>query len=105
MDTFVDTFLNWEYIRQVLPELLRTGLVNTLILAGCSALIGTALGMLLAIMGLSTRRWLRWPARVYTDVFRGLPAILTILVIGQGLGVLARDLVGTNPYPLGILAL
>jgi polar amino acid transport system permease protein len=105
MDDFVNTFLDWEYISQVLPDLLKTGLLNTIILSVSSALIGTVLGMLLAVMGLSTKWWLRWPARVYTDVFRGLPAILTILLIGQGLGTLARDVVGTNPYPMGILAL
>ncbi|QRP46319.1 amino acid ABC transporter permease [Amycolatopsis sp. FDAARGOS 1241] len=105
MGQFLDTFLNWQYIWQVFPDLLKTGLVNTLILAGASAVIGTVLGMVLAVMGLSTKVWLRWPARVYTDIFRGLPAILTILVIGQGLGTLARPLVGTNPYPLGITAL
>ncbi len=105
MDQFFDTFLNWEYIWQVFPDLLKTGLLNTLILAVTSALIGTVLGMVVAVMGLSTKPWLRWPARIYTDIFRGLPAILTILVIGQGLGTLARPIVGTNPYPLGILAL
>jgi polar amino acid transport system permease protein len=102
---FFETFLNWEYIWQVFPDLLKTGLLNTLILAITSAVIGTLLGMVVAVMGLSTKAWLRWPARVYTDIFRGLPAILTILVIGQGLGTLARGIVGTNPYPLGILAL
>ncbi|WP_033290068.1 amino acid ABC transporter permease [Amycolatopsis jejuensis] len=105
MDQFFDTFLKWEYIWQVFPDLLKTGLLNTLILAVSSALIGTVLGMVVAVMGLSAKRWLRWPARVYTDIFRGLPAILTILVIGQGVGTLARGLVGTNPYPLGIAAL
>ncbi|RZQ65269.1 amino acid ABC transporter permease [Amycolatopsis suaedae] len=105
MDIFLDTFLNWDYILQVLPDLFGTGLLNTLIIAVSSSVLGTLLGMVLAVMGLSERRWLRWPARVYTDIFRGLPAILTILVVGQGLGVLARDIVGTNPYPLGILAL
>lgn len=105
MDQFFDTFLNWDYIWQVFPDLLKTGLANTLILSASSAVIGTVLGMVLAVMGLSAKRWLRWPARVYTDIFRGLPAILTILVIGQGLATLARGLVGTNPYPLGILAL
>ncbi|HEY2061172.1 amino acid ABC transporter permease [Amycolatopsis sp. NBC_01480] len=105
MDQFLNTFLNWDYIWQVFPDLLKTGLVNTLILAITSFVIGTALAVPLAIMGLSTKRWLRWPARVYTDIFRGLPAILTILVIGQGLGTLARPIVGTSPYPLGILAL
>jgi polar amino acid transport system permease protein len=105
MDDFINTFLSWDYISQVLPDLLKTGLLNTLILSVSSALIGTVLGMLLAVMGLSTKWWLRWPARVYTDIFRGLPAILTILLIGQGFGTLARDVVGTNPYPMGILAL
>ncbi|GHG36519.1 MULTISPECIES: amino acid ABC transporter permease [Amycolatopsis] len=105
MDDFINTFLSWDYISQVLPDLLKTGLLNTLILSVSSALIGTVVGMVLAVMGLSTKWWLRWPARVYTDIFRGLPAILTILLIGQGLGTLARDVVGTNPYPMGILAL
>jgi polar amino acid transport system permease protein len=105
MDDFLNTFLNWEYIWQVFPDLLGTGLLNTLILAFTSAVIGTLLGMLVAVMGLSTKPWFRWPARIYTDVFRGLPAILTILLIGQGLSQVLRPIVGTNPYPLGILAL
>ena len=71
MDTFLDTFLNWDYIWEVFPDLLRSGLLNTLILAGASAVIGTVFGMVLAVMGLSTKRWLRWPARIYTDIFRG----------------------------------
>ncbi|GAA3008095.1 amino acid ABC transporter permease [Actinokineospora diospyrosa] len=105
MSDLLDTFLNWDYIAEVLPDLLTTGLVNTLVLAGFSAVLGTVLGLGLALLGLSHRRWLRWPARVYTDIFRGLPAIVTILLVGQGLAVVARPLFGTNPYPLGILAL
>ncbi|WP_018686681.1 amino acid ABC transporter permease [Actinokineospora enzanensis] len=105
MSDLFDTFLDWSYIAEVFPDLLRTGLWNTLTLACSSALLGTVLGLGLALMGLSRHRWLRWPARVYTDVFRGLPAIVTILLVGQGLTVVARPVVGTNPYPLGILAL
>lgn len=105
MNDFINTFLNWDYIKAALPDLLKTGLINTLILSVSSALIGSVLGMVLAVMGLSTKRILRWPARIYTDIFRGLPAVLTILVIGIGLGLVARPIVGTNPYPLAILAL
>jgi polar amino acid transport system permease protein len=101
----LETFFNWEYIWQVFPDLLRTGLWNTLILALTSAVIGAVLGLGLALLGLSRTRWLRWPARVYTDVFRGLPAIVTILLVGQGLAVPLRPIIGTDPYPLGILAL
>ncbi|MFE6613253.1 amino acid ABC transporter permease [Amycolatopsis sp. NPDC057786] len=104
MDDFLNSFLNWEYIWEVFPDLLGTGLLNTLILSVFSALIGTVLGMVLATMGLSSKAWLRWPARVYTDIFRGLPAILTILVIGQGGAIIIPSL-SRNPYPLGILAL
>lgn len=37
----------------VLPDLPRTGLLNTLVLAVCSAAVGTVLGMGLAVLGLS----------------------------------------------------
>ncbi|WP_374970386.1 amino acid ABC transporter permease [Terrabacter sp. BE26] len=105
LNTLRETFLDWDAMRAALPDLLRVGLVNTLILALSSAVIGTLLGMLLAVAGLSSRRWLRWPARVYTDVFRGLPAAVTILLIGVGLSPLGLRIWGPNPYPLGILAL
>ena len=49
--------------------------------------------------------WLRVPARIYTDLFRGLPAILTILLIGQGFARFSQQVFGPSPYPLGIIAL
>ena len=103
--TLSDTFLDWESMKAVLPEMLKVGLVNTLILAAASVVLGTLLGMIVAVLALSTKRWLRWPAKIYTDIFRGLPAILTILLIGQGLSPITRHWWGPNPYPLGILAL
>src|SRR5689334_329308 len=103
--TLNDTFLDWGSMKAVLPEMLKVGLVNTLILAAASVVLGTVLGMVVAVMSLSRKRWLRWPAKIYTDIFRGLPAILTILLIGQGLSPITRQWWGPNPYPLGILAL
>lgn len=104
-DNLVNTFFDFDAMLQVLPQLLGTGLVNTLILASISTVIGIVIGMILALMGISSTGWLRFPARIYTDVFRGLPEILTILLIGQGLARLSQNLFGTSPYPLGILAL
>ncbi|GAB3870395.1 amino acid ABC transporter permease [Terrabacter terrigena] len=103
--TVWDTFFDTEAMRAALPDMLSVGLPNTLVLALFSALIGTVLGMVLAVCGLSQRRWLRWPARVYTDIFRGLPAAVTILLIGVGLAPVGLEMWGPNPYPLGILAL
>jgi polar amino acid transport system permease protein len=102
---FLHTYFDLREMRAVLPTMLRTGLVNTLILSLISTAIALVLGMLIAVMGISTTRWLRSPARVFTDIFRGLPAAVTILLIGQGLSPLAVPIFGPSPYPLGILAL
>ncbi|ALE06729.1 amino acid ABC transporter permease [Arthrobacter sp. ERGS1:01] len=101
-----ETFLDWNQIAQVLPSMFAVGLPNTLVLAISSGLIGTFLGLILALMGISRNRVARWAARAYTDVFRGLPAVLTILVIGLGFGPIFREITGSNsPYPMGVAAL
>ena len=100
-----DSFLDWELYKRAIPDLFTTGLPNTLILTVCAAIIGLVLGMGLAVAGISKARWLRWPARVYTDVFRGLPEVVIILIIGLGVGPIVGGLTGNNPYPLGIAAL
>lgn len=100
-----DSFFDWDMYRQAIPTLFTTGLPNTLILTSSAIVIGLALGMVLAIAGISHSRWLRWPARVYTDIFRGLPEVVIILIIGMGVGPLVGGLTNKNPYPLGIAAL
>lgn len=105
LDTLTQTFLDFDAMAAVFPQLLGTGLVNTLVISLAATVIGIVLGMVLAVMGISTSRWLRIPARIYTDVFRGLPAILTILLIGQGFARFSQQVFGPSPYPLGILAL
>ncbi|MEV5751818.1 amino acid ABC transporter permease [Actinoallomurus sp. NPDC052308] len=104
MNDLVRNFFDWQLIRQVLPDLLTYGLRNTLVLAILSSLLGSVIGMVLAVMGLSHRWWLRLPARVYTDLFRGLPAALTILMVGEG--VFSAQIGWLeSPYPVAILAL
>lgn len=100
-----DSFLDWRLYREALPELIKTGLPNTLLLTVSGGIIGLVAGLGLAVAGISGARWLRWPARVYTDIFRGLPEVLIILLIGVGVGPLVGGLTGNNPYPLGIAAL
>ncbi len=99
------SFLDWDAMAEVLPSMITVGLKNTLILAAASTVLGVAIGMVLAVMGISQSRWLRLPARIYTDIFRGLPAIVTILMIGQGFARIGRELFGPSPFPLGIIAL
>jgi polar amino acid transport system substrate-binding protein len=100
-----DSFFDWDLYRQTIPVLLKTGLPNTLILTVSSSVIGLVVGIALAVAGISRTRWLRWPARVYTDIFRGLPEVVIILLIGLGIGPVVGTLTHNNPYPLGIAAL
>lgn len=100
-----DSFFDWQLYREALPDLLKTGLPNTLLLTVSGGVIGLVAGLGLAVAGISRTRWLRWPARVYTDIFRGLPEVLIILLIGLGVGPLVGGLTNNNPYPLGIAAL
>ncbi|WAC91610.1 ABC transporter substrate-binding protein/permease [Mycobacterium sp. Aquia_213] len=100
-----DQFLDWDLYKQAIPVLLETGLPNTLILTNSALVIGLVLGMVLAMAGMSGSWWLRLPARIYTDIFRGLPEVVIILIIGMGVGPLVGGLTDNNPYPLGIAAL
>lgn len=100
-----ESFLDWELYKKAIPDLLTTGLPNTLILTVSASVIGLLLGLGLAVAGISRSAWLRWPARVYTDIFRGLPEVVIILLIGLGIGPIVGGLTGNNPYPLGIAAL
>lgn len=97
--------MDWDLYKQAIPALLMTGLPNTLILTNSALAIGLVLGMVLAMAGMSNSWWLRWPARIYTDIFRGLPEVVIILIIGMGIGPLVGGLTNNNPYPLGIAAL
>src|SRR5215475_3595375 len=105
LDNLRRSFFDFDAMAEVLPSMIFVGLKNTLILAAASTVLGVIIGMVLAVMGISQSRWLRVPARLYTDIFRGLPAIVTILIIGQGFARMGRELFGPSPYPLGIIAL
>lgn len=105
LNTIIRTFFDFRAMAEVMPQLLAVGLLNTLIISIAATVLGTVLGMVVAVMGISPSKWLRVPARIYTDLFRGLPAILTILLIGQGFARLSQSVFGPSPYPLGIIAL
>jgi polar amino acid transport system permease protein/polar amino acid transport system substrate-binding protein len=105
LDQLRDSFFDWELYKQAIPQLLKTGLPNTLLLTVSSSVVGLTVGIVLAVASISRTRWLRWPARVYTDIFRGLPEVVILLLIGLGVGPIVGGLTNNNPYPLGIAAL
>ena len=51
---------------------------GTLRLAIPAIVLGFILGTLVGLARLSRRRWLNWPAKVYVELFRGVPLVMVI---------------------------
>jgi polar amino acid transport system permease protein len=86
-DTIQRNFFNAEIARDMFPEVITIAARNTLLYTALAFSFGLAFGLLLALMRLSTIRPYRWLATVYIETFRGLPALLTIFLIGQGIPI------------------
>ena len=104
-ERFRKTFFDVEQILAVVPDLVLIGIPTTIILALVAVLIGIVLGLFTAMLLINRNVVLRWPARAYVDVFRGLPVVLTIYLIGQGLPIAGVRLFGSNSYAYAALAL
>ena len=101
----LSTFFDPALILKALPQLLAVGLPNTLLLSVLASAIGITLALLVAVGLLSERRWVRLPCRAYVDILRGLPHILTVYLIGQGLPLAGLAIFGDNTYGYAALAI
>jgi glutamate/aspartate transport system permease protein len=70
--------LDFSSIVHALPYLFRTGMAFTLMLTCLAAVIGLALGTVLAMMRLSSHRILSLPATLYVNTMRSVPLLLVI---------------------------
>jgi His/Glu/Gln/Arg/opine family amino acid ABC transporter permease subunit len=104
VDAFLHTFFDWDEMRAVLPTLLTEGIRNTVLIASLAAILGVIIGMGLAMMLLSRHVVLRLPARIFVDIFRGLPAIVTISLIGLGMPAAQFRPFGRSPLGYAVLA-
>ena len=59
-------------------DLLALGLLNTLKVTATALVCGLALGLALALLRLSPRRWLAWPAGFVIEVFRTTPPLVQL---------------------------
>lgn len=105
MERLRETFFSLEHLARAFPDLLREGLGNTVLLSFGAMALGLVAGMVLALTAISRHWWMRLPAKVYIDIFRGLPAILTILLVGFGLPLAGFRPFGRNTFAYAILAL
>lgn len=80
-------FFDADALDEMLPELFTVALKNTIIYAISGYVFGFALGLVLALMRLSSVAPYRWVALIYVEIFRGLPLLLVLLLIAFGLPV------------------
>jgi polar amino acid transport system permease protein len=102
-----ETFFSWSAFRDSFPDVLRGFWldVKLFIVIEIAVLI---LGLVVALIRTSRNPAL-FPARliatVYTDVFRGIPTILLVYLVGFGVPALRLSGVPTDPVVLGGIAL
>jgi len=101
-----DTFFNWVYGAEVLPKILlgfMTNVVLTIIAASCVAILGLTIALLRTSRSPALTPF-RFLATIYVDLFRGIPMILVILLVGFGIPALRIKGLTNNVLILGTLA-
>lgn len=101
------SFFNGEILAKTFPDLLRAFVWDVAIFLWCAPAIAI-LGLLIALCR-DARAPALFPLRVfgvlYTDIFRGVPVILIIFLIGFGIPGLGLHRPWNSPYIWGSLAL
>lgn len=90
-DRVLDNLFDVEIAEEQLPDVLTVAAKNTVLYTVLSFALGLVLGLVSALARLSSVWLLRAYARVYVELFRGLPALLTIIIVGYALPI-ALDL-------------
>ncbi|NUR03202.1 MAG: amino acid ABC transporter permease [Streptomyces sp.] len=75
-------FAQGSIARQMFPDIITMALKNTVLYTVSGFVVGLALGMVIALMRLSSVGPYRWLAGIYIEIFRGLPALLIFIFIG-----------------------
>ena len=102
-----ETFLDLSYGWQVLPDIAEGLWLNLRLMVVCE------IGVLIIALAMALLRSLRGPvwfplravAVVYVDLFRGLPLILTLLLLGFGIPNLRLEWLPRSPLFWGCAAL
>jgi len=78
-------FWNTEVIAEMFPDVLTVALKNTIIYTACGFSFGLVLGLVLALMRLSSVGPYRWVATGFIELFRGLPALVVFIALTFGI--------------------
>ncbi|CAN1511245.1 HisM ABC-type amino acid transport system, permease component [Candidatus Nanopelagicaceae bacterium] len=102
-----NSFFNWHYAKQAMPSVFHGLLLNLRVLVIAEFFV-LLLGLLIAIARTTTSPVLypvRLVATIYTDLFRGLPLLLVLLLVGLGIPGLRISWIPNSAVVLGTVAL
>ena len=103
------SFFNTEIARSMFPGIVLTAAKNTIVYTAVAFAFGLALGLVLALMRLSSVAPYRWIATTYVELLRGLPALVTIILIAFGIPIafdfnIPGGVLGKAALGLGLVA-
>ncbi|OEU88208.1 ABC transporter permease [Streptomyces abyssalis] len=96
-------FFDLDVAQAQFPDIITTALVNTVVYTLLGFGFGLALGLILALMRLSSVPPYRWLAIGYIEFFRGVPALLVFIALGFGVPIAFQVVI--NQYVTVMLAL
>jgi len=108
-ETIIRVFFNKDIAFDMFPEVLTIAARNTIMYTALAFALGLVLALVLALMKLSSIGPYRWFATAYIELFRGLPALITIILVGFGFGIafgwrIPGGTLGKGSLGLGLVA-
>ncbi|MQW75300.1 ABC transporter permease subunit [Nocardioides sp. dk4132] len=84
-------FFDWELVKEQFPDVITIALKNTIIYTACGFAFGLVLGLILALMRLSSIGPYRWISTGIIELFRGLPALVVFISLSTGFSLAFPD--------------
>lgn len=103
--TAAPRFFNLDVLATLFPDIITVGLRNTILFTLIAFAGGLLLGILFALMKLSSIGLFRWFATGWIELFRGLPALLTIFLVAFIVPIVLGWKVPGGPVGAGLLGL
>jgi polar amino acid transport system permease protein len=85
--TLKEQFFQVDIIAGMLPDVITVALKNTILYTACGFTFGLVLGLVLALMRLSSVGPYRWIATGFIEFFRGLPALVVFIALSVGVPI------------------
>ena len=104
-ERIVNQFFRWDVAQEMLPEIITIALKNTVLFTVISFAGGLLLGVVMALLKLSSVGPYRWFATAYVEFFRGVPALLTIFAMAYMLPIALNVRVPGGQVGAGLVGL